>query len=144
MKLFEKIDFELAEFLNNRLPSDIYEDKYANGQVLVTWENYLGTKEYQDKEYIVDGEYVHGNFYWAPTYAEVLDWLYDKGIIVEFIPGYTFALTDRIAYCYKVYRKLPEEGGRLPIIFEQLGEMSSFELAMKDIVKKLINEKYIN
>ena len=143
MKLFEKIDFELAEFLNNRIYADLYDDKYAAGDVTCTYDNYLGTEHYKYGEYIEDGETVHGDFYWAPTYGEVIDWLYGKGIIIEFIPAYTFSLSDRIAYFYIVYKK-DDENSKMSIIFQDIEWMSYFELAMKNIVEKLINEKYID
>lgn len=143
MKLSERINFDLAKLLNNRLYTDLTDDKYADGKVVVTWDNYLGSKEYQDGEYIDDGEYFHGNYFYAPTYGEVIDWLYSKGIIIEFIPAYTFSLLDRIAYFYIVYKK-DDENSKMSIIFQDLEWMSSFELAMKNIVEKLINEKYID
>lgn len=141
MNLCERIDFNLAKLLNNRIYADIYDDKYAAEEVTVTWDNYLGTKNYKEGEYIGDGEYVHGRYYYAPTYAEVIDWLFDKGIVIEFNPAFTFALNEHIAYYYSVYLK-KEDG--LFILFTTKLEMSSFKLAMKDIIEKLINDKYIN
>lgn len=141
MNLCERIDFNLAKLLNNRIYADIYDDKYAAEEVTVTWDNYLGTKKYKEGEYIEDGEYVHGKYYYAPTYAEVIDWLFDKGIVIEFNPAFTFALNEHIAYYYSVYLK-KEDG--LFMLFTTKLEMSSFKLAMKDIIEKLINDKYIN
>ena len=45
MNLCERIDFNLAKLLNNRIYADIYDDKYAAEEVTVTWDNYLGTKK---------------------------------------------------------------------------------------------------
>ena len=141
MKLSERINFDLAKLLNNRLYTDLTDDKYADGKVVVTWDNYLGSKEYQDGEYIDDGEYFHGNYFYAPTYGEVIDWLFDKGIIIDFDPCFTYSIIDRIAYYYKVY-KIKED--KLIEIFNDVSWISSFKLAMYDIVKKLIEEKYID
>lgn len=141
MNLCSKIDFNTAKLLNNRVYADFYDDKYAAGDVECTFNDYLGTRNYKEGEYIEEGEYIHGEFYYAPTYAEVIDWLYNKGIIIEFEPCFVFALREHIAYYFHVYIK--DDNG-LTLIFSQKNEMSSFELAMKDIVKKLIDEKYIN
>ena len=143
MNLCEIVDFYLAEILNNRVYSDIYDAKYAAEDVEVTWDNCLGVRKYKSGEFIDDGDDVHGKYYYAPTYAEVIDWLYSKGIVIEFIPAYTFSLLDRIAYFYIVYKK-DDENSKMSIIFQDLEWMSSFELAMKNIVEKLINEKYID
>lgn len=141
MNLCDIVDFYLAEILNNRVHSDIYDGKYAAEDVEVTWDNYLGVRKYKSGEFIDDGDDVHGKFYQAPTYAEVLDWLYDKGIIIEFEPCFVFALREHIAYYFNVYMK--DENG-LTLLFSQKNEMSSFELSIKDIIKKLIEEKYID
>ena len=144
MYLNQKIDFELAKILNNRIFADIYNDKYAAEDIKVTYDNYLCIRNYKEGEFIEDGDYdIYGKYYYAPTYAEIIDWLFNKGIVIEFIPCYTFALSDRIGYCFKVY-KIGVDDKLLGVIFEQLNEFSSFQLAMKDIVTKLINEKYIN
>ena len=140
MNLCERIDFNLAKLLNNRIYADIYDDKYAAEDVTVTFDNYLGTEHYKEGEYIEDGDCVHGKYYYAPTYAEVIDWLFDKGIVIEFNPAFTFALNEHIAYYYSVYLK-KEDG--LFILFTTKLEMSSFKLAMKDIIEKLEEKKLI-
>lgn len=143
MNLCSRIDFDLAEVLNNRVYADCHDDKYAAEDVEVTWDNYLGVKKYKRGEYIEDGDYMHGKSFFAPTYAEVIDWLFNRGIVIEFLPCFTFALKDNIAYYYNVFRVSKENGG-MQKLFKSSYEMSSFELAMRDIVKKLINEKYID
>ena len=143
MNLCEIVDFYLAEILNNRVYSDIYDAKYAAEDVEVTWDNYLGVRKYKSGEFIDDGDDVHGKYYYAPTYAEVIDWLFNRKIVIEFKPCFTFALKDNIAYYYDVFRVSKENGG-MESLFTSDYEMSSFELAMKDIVEKLINEKYID
>ncbi len=73
MNLCSRIDFDLAKILNNRVYADCHDDKYAAEDVKVTWDNYLGVKKYKRGEYIEDGDYMHGKYYYAPTYAEVID-----------------------------------------------------------------------
>lgn len=137
----DRITFKLAELLNNRVFADVYNDMYAAEDVICTYENYLGTENYKKGELIEDGDHVHGKFYYAPTYGEVIDWLFDKGIVIEFIPAFTFALREHIAYYFSVY-KISEDG--LDTIFKEIMEMSSFHLAMETIVEKLLTEKYID
>ena len=143
MNLCSRIDFDLAEILNNRVYPDCHNDKYAAEDVEVTWDNYLGVKKYKRGEYIDDRDYMHGKYYYAPTYAEVIDWLFNRKIVIEFNPCFTFALKDNIAYYYSVFRVSKENGG-MELLFKSDYDMSSFELAMHDIVEKLINEKYID
>lgn len=142
MNLCDRIDFDLAKLLNNRVYADFYDDKYAAEDVECTFDNYLGVVKYKEGDFIEEGDYVHGKYYYAPTYAEVIDWLFNRGIIIEFMPAYTFALKDRIGYAFKVY-KIGVDDKLLSVIFEQIDIMSSFQLAMKDIVKKLIDEKWV-
>ena len=143
MNLCNKIDFETAKLLNNRVYADCYDDKYAAQLLTCTFENYLGSVEYKEGDYIEEGEYVHGKFYYAPTYAEVIDWLFNRKIVIEFKPCFTFALKDNIAYYYDVFRVSKENGG-MELLFKSDYDMSSFELAMHDIVEKLIEDKYID
>ena len=145
MNLCERIDFNLAKLLNNRIYADIYDDKYAAGDVTVTWDNYLGTKEYKEGEHIDDGDDIHGKYYYAPTYAEVIDWLFNKGIVIEFKPGFTFALNDKVAYYYVVY-KINNEGENYPGLTKLFSDelmMSSFEFAMNEIIRILVEKELI-
>ena len=143
MYLNQKIDFDLAKILNNRIFADVYNDKYAAEDVKTTFENYLTVIDYKEGEYIEEGDYIHGNYYYAPTYAEVIDWLFDKGIVIEFLPAFTFALKDNVAYYYSVYQINKDEGKLHTLLYENM-EMSSFKLAMKTIIEFLIKEKYID
>mgnify|MGYP007101857440 CR=1 FL=1 len=143
MNLCDTIDYKLAKILNNRVFADTYGSKYAAEYVEVTYDNYLGVGKYKEGDFIEDGDYVHGKYYYAPTYAEVIDWLVNNEIYIEFMPAFTYSLNEHIAYYFFVYKKNEDEG-KLNVIFEQLKEMSSFGLAMKDIVEKLINDKYID
>lgn len=143
MNLCNTINFELAKILNNRVFSDFTDDKYAATDVEVTWDNYLGVGKYIEGDLIDDGDNIHGKYYYAPTYAEVIDWLFNRKIVIEFKPCFTFALKDNIAYYYDVFRVSKENGG-MESLFKSDYEMSSFELAMHDIVEKLIEDKYID
>ena len=138
----DKITFELAKILNNRIFADVYNDKYAAEDVVCTYDNYLGEEHYKAGELIESGDYVHGKFYYAPTYGEVIDWLIDKDIIIKFEPAFTYALKDRVAYYYTVYKLYKD--GSLTKIFGDNEYMSSFPLAIKAIVEKLLAEKYID
>jgi len=145
MNLCERIDFYLAKILNNRVYADIYDDKYAAEDVTVTFDNYLGTKEYKEGEYIDDGDDIHGKYYYAPTYAEVIDWLFNKGIVIEFKPGFTFALENRVAYYYVVY-KVNNENENYPgftKLFSDELMMSSFKFAMDEIIRILVEKELI-
>ncbi len=128
------INFNIAELLNNRLYGDYC---YAAEDCEVTWDNSLGLKKYSKGEFIDDGDFIHGKTYFAPTYAEVIDWLFENGFVIELMPAYTFALNDRVAYYWVLYKKNDEQG-KLKLIFSKLDEMSSFGLAMEDIVKKVL------
>lgn len=128
------VNFNVAELLNNKL---FGEYSYAAEDCEVTWDNYLGVKNYHKGEFIEDGDYIHGKSYSAPTYAEVFDWLFEHGFVVELMPAYTFALNDRVAYYWVIYRKNDEQG-KLELLLSQLNEMSSFELAIEDIIKKVL------
>jgi len=142
MNLCSKISYKSAKLLNNRIYADMHDDKYAAEEVEITWDNYLGSKKYQEGEFIDDYyDNIHGKYYYAPTYAEVIDWLFNRRIVIEFKPSYTFALVDRVAYYFTVYLK--DDGG-FKKIFDQNMEMSSFNLAMETIIEFLINEKYID
>lgn len=141
MHLTDRIDFDLAKILKNRIYAELHEDRYAAEEVEVTWDNYLGVIKYAEGEYIEGWpDNIHGRTYFAPTYAEVLDWLFDKGIVIHFDPGYTFALNERVAYYYKVWNI---QEGYMNLLFEETMEMSSFGLAMKEIIAKLIEMKLI-
>ena len=143
MNLCQRIDFKLAKLLNNRVYADFTDNKYAAGDVEVTWDNYLGSKKYKEGEYIEDGEYVHGKYYFAPSYAEVIDWLFEKGIVIELNPCFTFLLNSNVAYFYKVY-KINVDNASFDLLFDDQEWFSSFELAMYNIVKKIIEDKYID
>ena len=134
------IDFELAKLLNDNIYG---EDKYAAENLKVTFDNYLGSLTFKEGEIIPNSGNIHGRFYMAPTYADVIDWLFCKNIVIEFIPAFTFSLSNHIAYYYKVY-KINNEEAKLDLLFEDTAYMSSFELSIKNIVKKLVEEKHIS
>lgn len=142
--LCETIDFELAKLLDNRIYADMRDDRYAAEDVTVTWDNCSGSKNYKEGEYIGDGDYIRGKNYFAPTYAEVIDWLFDKGIIIEFTPCVSHALKSNIAYYYKVWKMTDDKGAAKVILrTEDITLIKSFKLAMKEIVTKLIEMELI-
>ena len=84
---------------------------------------------------------VLGSF--CSSYSEVLDWLHlFHNIIISFEPAFTFSTKDHVAYFYKVY-KINDNEGKLDLLFEDTSWMSSFKFAIDNIVKKIIEEKYI-
>lgn len=133
------VDFELAKILDNRIVPVEIDNKYAAEDLECTMDNYLGTRKYKEGELIDYSEdYIHGKYYYAPTYAEVIDWLFCfHCVVIELIPACTFALEEFVAYYFNVYR-VNKDTGKLEKIFSQDNEMSSFELAIKDITKEII------
>ena len=129
------VDFETAELLRNRVCG---ERKYAAEEMETTMDNFLGARKWHMGELIdANEENFHGNTYDAPTYADVLDWLYEEyGLIVEFRPAFTFALKERVAYYYTVWEKVEVEG-RIRVLFSEDMEMCSFGLVFKEILRKL-------
>ena len=135
------VPYEVAKTLNNTLYAD---DKYAGeGNVTVTWDNYLGTKEFKEGELIDDGDNFHGKYYCAPRYSELIDYLHDKyDIIIELIPVFTYALQENVSYYYKVH-KVDRREAKLTLLFSDEWFHSSFKLAMSLIIKNLIEQNLI-
>lgn len=76
------------------------------------------------------------------TYGELIDSLFVRyNIVIMFDPAFTYALQEQVAYYYTVYQKTDE--GKLKILIESRNELSSFNLAIKDIVTELKEKKYI-
>lgn len=76
------------------------------------------------------------------TYGELIDSLFVRyNIVIMFDPAFTYALQEHVAYYYTVYQKTDE--GKLKILIESRNELSSFNLAIKDIVTELKEKKYI-
>lgn len=146
LHLSNTIDFELAKLLNNRIYADMRDDRYAAEDVIVSWDNYSGSKKYKEGEFIEGCYpiYIHGKNYYAPTYAEVIDWLFDKGIIIEFTPCVSQALEGNIAYYYQVWKMTDDKGAAKVILrTEDITLIKSFQLTMKEIITKLIEMNLI-
>lgn len=143
--LTQMVPYDFAKLLNNRVyPYASDYCYYAAGHVTVTWDNHLGTKEYEEGDFIDDGDNIHGDKVIIPSYADVLDWLWiEHHIVVELKPAFTFALEDRVAYYVKAYHVDEKETGTLIPVFENNLEMYSFELAIYEITKKLIEQNII-
>ena len=78
----------------------------------------------------------------APKYAEVLEWLMEKKIAIEFHPWFTMALDNNIGYVYSIYM-VDEENASLRIISNG-SDFASLPLCLEDAVTRaieLINEK---
>lgn len=80
---------------------------------------------------VLPGGY-HGDFMVAPTWAQVLDWLMDKGIAIGLSPGFTFALQSRMGFEYAICKINESEG----TIQNYPGkDFASFGLTMHDAVE---------
>lgn len=141
------VSYSIAKMLNNNVINGISFDDYkyaGEGNVTVIWDNYLGTKEIEEGKLIDDCDcIIHGKYYYAPTYAEVIDWLSSsKHIIIELNPVFTYSTQNHVAYFYKVY-EINDEDSKLTLLFEENTWFSTFEFAMNEILKKLIENKII-
>ena len=140
-KFTECVSFKLAEKLNNA----VYANEgfaYAAEDLECTNDHFIGSIKHKCGEFFdAEGDYVHGKYYKAPTYAEVLDYLIIKyGVHVQFTPWFTYALIGHTAYTYRVYR-VNEETAKMELLFERDDELASFGLCMEEIVDELISKK---
>ncbi len=138
----DHVTYKLAKLLNNTIFSDLNSDYYAAEDVDVTYDNYLGVTHYKEGDLITEGDNIHGKYYYAPYLSEVLDKLLEIGIVIEFEPCFTFALTTHVGYYYKVY-KINEEETKLDLLFEDQEWFSSRYQALYDIITRLIEENII-
>lgn len=82
---------------------------------------------------VLPGGY-HGDFMVAPTWAQVLDWFLNKGIVIELTPGFTYALKSNLGFEYTVHMVVEGEG-----LKSYPGkEFASFPLCMHDAVEHAI------
>ena len=129
------VNYNIAKLLGNKLYGD---DKYAAEDLEVTWDNYLTVAKYKEGELIEDGDNVHGKYYLAPIYADVIDWLFnEKNVVIKFDPVFTFSTKNHMAYYIEAYKKNEDES-KLDLIFEDKLMMYSFELAIETILKKVL------
>ena len=89
---------------------------------------YVGNPENYDYEQF--WEY-HDKIYTAPTYADVVDWLLDRGIFVQMEPWHTFALMNRMGFVYTI-NTLNEEDAK--INREIWNDFASFHLCMDSAI----------
>ena len=76
----------------------------------------------------------NGKYVVAPKLSEVLDWLMDKGIVIELTPGYTYALKSNLGFEYTVHMVVEGEGLR-----NYPGkDFASFPLCMHDAIEHAI------
>lgn len=69
----------------------------------------------------------------TPTYAEVLDWLFDKGVFIELTPSFTFALIDNMGFEYCI-RTIDTEEPKLTNIPGK--DYASFKLTMNAAIEE--------
>lgn len=131
------INFKTAEILDNVLYGDD-EYVYAAEDLETTNDNFIGSQKHKAGElFCKTCEYVHGKSYYAPTYAEVLDYLAEQfDIYVEFTPWHTFALKDHVAYTYRVFI-VNEETAKMDMVFKSDEWLASMGLCIQEIVDKL-------
>ena len=131
--LTEIVSFEIARLLNNAVNSDWCYAAQDNVQTTSDFGKH-SKGELIDK-YRTN---IMGDVFDAPTYAELLDFLTRRyGIFVEFIPWHTFALKERVAYTYKVYR-LDKKEGTFEKILESDEWIASQRLCTEEIVKYIV------
>lgn len=134
------VDFDLAVLLDDRVEPEDY-SRYA----ITECTNVYGdtVEHFMTGDLITGGiGYIYGKDVYAPTYAEVIDWLHDNGFIIELNPAFTFSTIDHIAYYFNLY-EINNDKVRLDLIYNDPNWMGSFEDCIKDIVKWLIQNKLI-
>lgn len=136
MKLSDKVEFELAKILDDRVEPKLTGTRYAVTECAATCGD--GTELYRPKDIIPEYiECIYGDSILCPTYAEVIDWLLENGFVIEFIPSHTFALKEHVAYYFKVW-EIDDETAKSNLIYSDEKEMGSLQSNVKDIVKFLI------
>ena len=141
MKLSDIIDFELATILDNRVVPNLTEIRYAVTECIAIFGD--GHERYNPGSIIPEYvENIYGECVYAPTYAEVIDWLFENGFVIEFMPSYTFALKEHAACYFKVW-EIDDEGAKLNLIYSDEMEMGSLESNVKDIVRFVIGNDLI-
>lgn len=136
MQLTEIVSFKIAELLNNKItPDEPYLKYAAEDNVEVHWSDYLGSKKYKKGELIDDGDYVYGKYFYAPTYAEVLDYLFS-----EYNTFIEFRLMDSDdKYSYTII-EINKEKQQIIYKYTPQNICQSFETVMETIIKKIIYE----
>ena len=152
MKLFDFVFYDFAKLLDGKIKSSSpYGARYA-GETLAFHKYDAHTHKSITVVYL-EGEVLDvrdaytaqaeaKKTYLAPTYAEVIDWLYGQYIVFEFSPAFTYALKNNVAYNVSAF-KVNKDEGRLDVVFENKMEMYSFELAIYEITKKLLEQGII-
>lgn len=134
------VDFDLAVLLDDRIePKD-----YSRYAVTECTKIHGDIPEYFKSGNLITGDidYIYGEDVYAPTYAEVIDWLCDNAFIVELNPVFTFSTKDHLAYYFNLY-EINNDEARLDLIYNDPNWMGSFENCIKDIVKWLIQNELI-
>lgn len=135
----EIVPFEIAVMLYEAGAVKTIEDDYyyALTDLEITYDNFLGSEKIAkgDTFYMVSGENYHGKYIPAYTYAEVIDWLMEKGIFIQMEPWYTYALKERMGFVYEI-NMVNEE--KAQIDSEVWNDFASFGLCIEEAVKKAI------
>ena len=135
LEINDWVEYDVAKLLNNKLYGD---NKYAAEDLEVTFDNYLGVTKYKEGDFIDDGDNIHGKYYYAPLYGEVIQWFFEKNdAIIELRPAFTMALEDRTAFYPRVW-KINHDECKLNLLWEDNDYMYSFKLAIKTILEKIL------
>lgn len=137
VELTEIVSEDVAEILNNRIYSDA---KYAAEDLVCTMDNFIGAHKYKRGElidYLEDN--IHGEYYCAPTYAEVIDYLWSKyKIVIELRPVFTMATKTHVAFFYKAY-KVNEENSSLDLYLDGGNSwFASINYILEEILEKVL------
>lgn len=147
----ETIPFELAAKLYlagmKEYDGDYY---YAVTDIEISYDNYLGVGKVAkgDTFFVISGENYHGQYIPAYTYADVFDWLVERGQSIEvFLDGYYTKDSGELelhSWGYRLwhfYRHLNESGEDNPCwddrLFEE-GEIGSWKDAANSAIEKAI------
>lgn len=134
------------------IPEDLAKELLSFGMPLYKYavDSYDGKPSFYTED--------EGNADWAscdryriPTYGEVIDWFSSNGIHITFNAFFTFALSDKVAYLWKISFIDRSNGDmKLKTISEEdiwdckKGYGGSFELDANDAIKYAINNLHFN
>ena len=93
---------------------------------------YVGNPENYDSEQF--WEYKE-KIYSAPTYADVIDWFFEKGIFIQMEPWHTFALQERMGFVYEI-NTVNEEKAKIDS--EVWNDFASFGLCINAAIERAI------
>lgn len=106
-------------------PRCTYDTCYNGPCYIESGDRFYGDGVIAPSEYIVP----------APTYAEVFDWLMEKGIFIQMEPWHTFALQERMGFVYEINTINEEEA---KINCEVWNDFASFGLCADAAIARAV------